>query len=112
MRDAQVAIAVKLPPQPKTPAIVKPDPVTIDVQTDTEETGQWEEVQSPIALDDLIAQISVQIERVGWTKKEGSVYLVDTYGKKTRAELTDEQLEEFHQYLSLLPDLGILTDYS
>ena len=98
---------VKLPPQSKTPAIVKPDPVTIDVQPDTEETGQWEEVQSPIALDDLIAQISVQIERVGWTKKQGSIYLVETYSKKTRAELTDEQLEEFHQYLSFLPDLVI-----
>ena len=107
IRDAQVAIAVKLPPQPKAAPIVKPDPVTIDVQPDTKETGQWEDVQSPIALDDLIAQISVQIERVGWTKKQGSVYLVETYGKKTRAELKDDELEEFHQYLSLLPDLVI-----
>ena len=107
IRDAQVAIAVKLPPQPKAAPVVKPDPVTIDVQTDTEETGQWEDVQSPIALDDLIAQISDQIERVGWTKKQGSVYLDKTYGKKTRAELRDDELEEFHQYLSLMPDLVV-----
>jgi len=106
MRDAQVAIAVKLPPQPKA-VPVKAAPVTIDVQTESEETGQWEEVQSPIALDDLIAQISDQIERVGWTKKQGSVYLDKTYGKKTRAELREDELEEFCQYLSSLPDLAI-----
>jgi len=107
MRDAQVAIAVKLPPQPKASPVVKPDPVTIDVQPESEATGSWDDAPPAIALDDLIAQISVQIERVGWTKKQGSVYLDKTYGKKTRAELRDDELEEFHLHLSLLPDLAV-----
>lgn len=57
----------------------------------------------PIDLSDAIAQIGTEIERIGWTKKQGSTYLQDTYGKKTRAELDEDELIEFLHYLKALP---------
>ncbi|MCY7321436.1 MAG: hypothetical protein LH660_06445, partial [Phormidesmis sp. CAN_BIN36] len=35
----------------------------------------------PIDLSDAIAQIGTEIERIGWTKKQGSIYLQQTYSK-------------------------------
>ncbi|NJR50141.1 MAG: hypothetical protein HC780_11785 [Leptolyngbyaceae cyanobacterium CSU_1_3] len=60
----------------------------------------------PIDLSDAIAQIGAEIERIGWTKKQGSTYLQETYGKKTRAELTEDELLEFLHYLKALPSKG------
>lgn len=60
----------------------------------------------PIDLSDAIAQIGTEIERIGWTKKQGSTYLQDTYGKKTRAELDEDELIEFLHYLKALPSKG------
>ncbi len=60
----------------------------------------------PIDLSDAIAQIGTEIERIGWTKKQGSVYLQQTYSKKTRAELTEDELLEFLHYLKALPSKG------
>jgi hypothetical protein len=60
----------------------------------------------PLDLSDAIAQIGTEIERIGWTKKQGSTYLQETYGKKTRAELTEDELLEFLHYLKALPSKG------
>jgi len=60
----------------------------------------------PIDLSDAIAQIGTEIERIGWTKKQGSSYLQQTYSKKTRAELTEDELLEFLHYLKALPSKG------
>jgi hypothetical protein len=57
----------------------------------------------PMDLSDTIAQIGAEIDRIGWTKKQGSSYLQETYNKKTRVELTDEELFEFLDYLKSLP---------
>ena len=57
----------------------------------------------PIDLSDAIAQIGTEIERIGWNKKQGSAHLQKTYQKRTRAELTEEELLEFLSYLKSLP---------
>ncbi|XHX79712.1 MAG: hypothetical protein RBJ76_07265 [Stenomitos frigidus ULC029] len=54
-------------------------------------------------LSSLISQIGVEIERIGWSKRQGSTYLQKTYGKKTRSELTDDELEDFLTYLNTQP---------
>jgi hypothetical protein len=54
-------------------------------------------------LSDVIAQIGTEIERIGWTKKQGSQYLQETYGKRTRQELTQAELLDFLSYLKALP---------
>jgi hypothetical protein len=60
-------------------------------------------VESSIDLSDAIAQIGAEIDRIGWTKKQGSSYLQETYSKRTRAELTEPELLSFLQYLKSLP---------
>jgi hypothetical protein len=54
-------------------------------------------------LSDAIAQIGMEIDRIGWTKKQGSAYLQQTYGKRTRAELTETELFCFLNYLKSMP---------
>ncbi len=56
-----------------------------------------------IDLSDAIAQIGAEIERIGWTKKQGSAYLQEAYSKRTRAELTETELLSFLHYLKALP---------
>jgi hypothetical protein len=63
-------------------------------------------LEDPIDLSDAIAQIGTEIERIGWTKKQGSTYLQQTYDKKTRAELSEDELLEFLHYLKALPSKG------
>ncbi|MBW4472403.1 MAG: hypothetical protein KME45_18815 [Stenomitos rutilans HA7619-LM2] len=57
-------------------------------------------------LSSLISQIGVEIDRIGWSKRQGSTYLQKTYGKKTRSELTDDELEDFLSYLNTQPSAG------
>ncbi len=56
-----------------------------------------------IDLSDTIAQIGMEIDRIGWTKKQGSAYLQQEYNKRTRAELTEAELFSFLGYLKSLP---------
>jgi hypothetical protein len=53
--------------------------------------------------DDLIADIDLQMQRLGWTIQTGQDYILKTYGTKSRQTLTDEQLLEFLDFLKLLP---------
>jgi hypothetical protein len=62
-------------------------------------------IAAPVAIDlsDTIAQIGMEIDRIGWTKKQGSAYLQQEYSKRTRAELTEAELFSFLGYLKSLP---------
>lgn len=55
-------------------------------------------------LSDAIAQTDVLMKRLNWSKQQGVEYLQMAFGKRTRAQLTDEQLLEFLQYLQMLAD--------
>jgi hypothetical protein len=79
-----------------------------DVEFEAEEPEREPDLPlpDPIDLSDAIAQIGTEIERIGWTKKQGSTYLQQTYDKKTRAELTEDELLEFLHYLKALPSKG------
>ncbi|MBE9012318.1 hypothetical protein IQ250_19150 [Pseudanabaenaceae cyanobacterium LEGE 13415] len=78
----------------------------VEFTPDFEEDEVEPPAPEPIDLSDAIAQIGTEIERIGWTKKQGSTYLQDTYGKKTRAELDEDELIEFLHYLKALPSKG------
>ena len=81
------------------------EPVIDDISVFEEDEAE-PPAPEPIDLSDAIAQIGTEIERIGWTKKQGSTYLQDTYGKKTRAELDEDELIEFLHYLKALPSKG------
>jgi hypothetical protein len=53
----------------------------------------------PVDLSDVIAQTDVELTRLGWTPAQGREYLEKTYGKRSRQQLTDEELMSFLLYL-------------
>ena len=57
----------------------------------------------PKSLLDPIAQIDVEMRRLAWTREQGREHLIQTYGKRARSLLTDEQLLEFLEYLKSQP---------
>jgi hypothetical protein len=50
-------------------------------------------------LSDIIAQTSVELKRLGWSESQGRTYLQRTYNKRSRQQLTDEELLDFLNYL-------------
>ncbi len=54
---------------------------------------------NPVDLSDVIAQTDVELTRLGWTSVQGREYLESTYGKRSRQQLTDEELMSFLLYL-------------
>ena len=53
----------------------------------------------PVDLSDVIAQTDVELRRLGWTSMQGREYLERTYGKRSRQQLTDDELMSFLLYL-------------
>lgn len=58
---------------------------------------------SPVDLSDIIAQTDVEMGRLGWTSSQGRKYLEETYHKRSRQQLNDEELLEFLLYLESQP---------
>lgn len=50
-----------------------------------------------------IARIGVEMKRLNWTTEQGRNYLKRTYGKRSRQELSDEELLDFLRYLETQP---------
>jgi len=71
------------------------------------DTARWRDealrrvssAHTPVDVGDAIAGISVEMQRLGMGKKEGSARLLQRYGVGTRAELTEQQVVDFWQYL-------------
>ncbi|WP_335090696.1 hypothetical protein [Nostoc sp.] len=59
---------------------------------------------TPADLSDVIAKTDVEIQRLGWTPEQGREHLIETYGKRGRTLLTEEELHEFLKYLQSQPD--------
>jgi hypothetical protein len=73
-----------------------------ETESQTHEAPEQPEPEK-LDLSDAIAAIPVEMERIGWTKKQGSEYLQTKYDKKTRAELDDQEMFEFLRHLRSLP---------
>lgn len=58
----------------------------------------------PINLSDVIAQTDIELRRLGWSVETGREYLESTYDKRSRHELTEEELIQFLCHLESLPD--------
>lgn len=54
---------------------------------------------SPVDLSDIIAQTDVEMARLGWSNLQGRTYLEKTFHKRSRQQLTDEELLTFLLYL-------------
>ncbi len=77
-----------LPVDPERSPLPEPDPFP---------------VSEPQDYSDIIAQIGIQMDRVGWSKEQGRDYLQSRYNKKSRQQLTYAELIDFLAYLESLP---------
>ena len=57
----------------------------------------------PLDMSDAISKIDVEMERLSWTKTQGRDYLVRTFDKKSRQQLTNDELLQFLSHLKSLP---------
>lgn len=60
-------------------------------------------VQESVDLSDVIAQTDIELRRLNWTNVQGREYLEQTYGKRSRQELSELELYEFLSYLEEQP---------
>lgn len=60
-------------------------------------------LSEPFDLTPLFLQIEGEMERIGWTKEQGRNHLQRTYNKRSRQQLTDEELVDFLNYLKTYP---------
>jgi hypothetical protein len=61
------------------------------------------DTSEPIDFSEVIARSNVELKRLNWTQEHGKNYLLQTYGKRSRQLLSDEELIEFLQYLENQP---------
>jgi hypothetical protein len=59
--------------------------------------------ESPMDLSDLISQTDVQMQRIGWNQDKGKEYLIKTFRKNSRQQLTAKELQQFLNHLKSLP---------
>jgi hypothetical protein len=94
-------------PPADTKSPPSPPPATTPVPSTTApETRSPSDTSSNFDLSEVIAQIDVEMKRVGWTKRQGREYLKSTYGKATRPELDTDELFDFLHYLQAQPAKG------
>ncbi len=62
-----------------------------------------QESNEPFDLSDAIAQTSIQLKRLSWSTQHGRKYLEETYGKRSRHDLSDTELLSFLSYLESQP---------
>ncbi|MEH2323771.1 MAG: hypothetical protein V7K32_09385 [Nostoc sp.] len=67
-------------------------------------TGKRKKKAEPVDLSDVIAKTDVELQRLGWTPEQGREHLIETYGKRGRTLLSEEQLHGFLKYLQSQPD--------
>ncbi|MGB3201233.1 MAG: hypothetical protein WBA99_10035 [Nodosilinea sp.] len=98
------AAALASPPLPKaTPLASKPaSPVSWRDAADESADELIDLDNEPVLsidLSDIIAQTDVELQRLGWGVDQGREFLEKTYGKRSRHDLTDDELLEFLLYL-------------
>ncbi len=83
-------------PEPIIPEEIIPEPTPI-------KSSAPQIAPEPVDLSEAISKIDVEMERLNWTKPQGRDYLVRTFDKKARSQLTNDELLQFLSYLKSLP---------
>ncbi len=60
----------------------------------------------PLDLTPLFLQIEDEMDRIGWTKEQGRTHLKQAYNKRSRQQLTDEELVDFLAHLKAQSPVG------
>lgn len=86
--------------EPESTPAPSPAPAQQEAEPDIQSQPKSE---TPIDFSEIIARTNVELKRLGWTNQQGRDYLVETYGKRSRQLLTDEELLDFLHHLELEP---------
>jgi hypothetical protein len=104
----ELPLAAVAPPSNVTPFVPRnynpPAEIGIpDVPATTSTTKRTKKTTQPKDNSDDIAKIAVEMERLRWTIEQGRDYLFQTYRKKSRHSLSDDELRNFREYLESQP---------
>lgn len=91
---------------PDMPPLQTDLPSTIEVSAN--EFMDLSAEPAAIDLSDIIAQTDVELQRLGWGVTQGREFLEKTYGKRSRHDLTDDELLEFLLFLETQSPPGSL----
>lgn len=67
-------------------------------ETDDSELSSYDLAET-MDFAQIINETTIEMKRLNWTQEQGRTYLLETYGKKSRHLLSDEELIEFLNYL-------------
>ncbi len=56
----------------------------------------------------LIEQTTAELNRLGWSNDQGRLYLKETFGRSSRQDLSEQELQEFLSQLRSLPTAALL----
>jgi len=59
--------------------------------------------ENKLDFEQILTLTEKEMKRIGWTADQGQKYLIETYGKRSRQLLKDDELLEFLRYLESLP---------
>jgi len=79
-----IELPLSYPESEEIPSITDTDPIDLSDAVD---------------FSQVIDQTTIELKRLGWTQEQGKKYLLETYGKKSRHLLSDQELIEFLTYL-------------
>jgi hypothetical protein len=82
---------------PFTPRNTTPPEETVTSTTKRKKQNQ------PMDLSTAMAEIDIEMTRLGWGKEQGREHLIQTYNKRARSLLSDEELFDFLKHLKSLP---------
>ena len=81
-----------------------PEPPSSPLASEPEVSSPALDPTQPIDFSEVIARSNVELKRLNWTNEQGKNYLLQTYGKRSRQLLSDEELLEFVLYLEAQPN--------
>lgn len=83
-----------------------PKTVALKEDNENQSTKQFSTATSitpQFNVSELMTKTNVEIKRLGWTNEQGRDFLIATYGKRSRTILSDEELNDFLEYLQSQP---------
>jgi hypothetical protein len=95
-------IAGTTPSAEISPPVAEPAQPEVEGASIAEAKTATSSTQS-LDYSDIIVKTDIEMKRLGWTKEDGRKHLIETYGKKSRPLLSDQELWEFLKYLESLP---------
>ena len=103
-RSSQVQeTSIPNPEIEKIPTQTSPMSQELSEASFSEEQPSLTTIEEPLEFSEIIVRSDIEMKRLGWTKVQGREYLIQTYGKRSRQVLSDEELLEFLYYLESSP---------